>query len=161
MKVDLKNERELAARDEAFMRLALKEAALAAAEGEPPIGAVVVVGDEVVASARNTREYSNDITGHAELIAVREAAKKRADWRLSDATVYVTLEPCPMCAGALLASRVARVVYGAKDAVAGAMGSVLNLPRYPLGSSPAVTTGVLEAECREILQDFFKEKRKK
>ena len=161
MKVDLKNERELAARDEAFMRLALKEAELAAAEGEPPIGAVVVVGDEVVASARNTREYSNDITGHAELIAVREAAKKRADWRLSDATVYVTLEPCPMCAGALLASRVARVVYGAKDAVAGAMGSVLNLPRYPLGCSPTVTTGVLEAECREILQSFFQDKRKK
>ncbi len=142
--------------DEAFMRLALREAEKAAEAGEPPIGAVVVVGGEVVASAHNTREFTNDITGHAELIAVRAAAAKRGDWRLSDATVYVTLEPCPMCAGALLASRVARVVYGAKDPVAGAMGTVLNLPRYPLGAHPVVTTGVLEAECRTILQDFFK-----
>ncbi len=143
-----------------FMRLALLEAEKAARAGEPPIGAVVVANGEVVAAACNTREYTNDITGHAELIAVREAAKKRGDWRLSDCTVYVTLEPCPMCAGALLASRVARVVYGAKDPAAGAMGTVLNLPRFPLGAHPEVTTGVLEAECRTILQDFFKNCRK-
>ena len=142
------------------MRIALSEAQKAAEAGEPPIGAVVVVGGEVVAAAHNTREYTNDITGHAELIAVREAARARGDWRLSDATVYVTLEPCPMCAGALLASRVARVVYGAKDPAAGAMGTVINLPRYPLGSSPAVTAGVLEEECRTVLQDFFKNCRK-
>ena len=147
--------------DEEFMHLALLEAKKAAEAGEPPIGAVVVANGEVVAMAHNTREYTNDITGHAELIAVREAAKKRADWRLSDCTVYVTLEPCPMCAGALLASRVARVVYGAKDPAAGAMGTVLNLPRYPLGAHPEVTVGVLEAECRTILQDFFKNCRKK
>lgn len=146
--------------DEAFMKLALAEAQKAAEAGEPPIGAVVVVDGKVVAAARNTREYTNDITGHAELIAVRDAAKKRGDWRLSDATVYVTLEPCPMCAGALLASRVSRVVYGAKDPAAGAMGTVLNLPRYPLGSAPTVTTGVLEAECRAILQEFFRNRRK-
>ena len=142
------------------MKLALAEAQKAAEAGEPPIGAVVVVDGKVVAAAHNTREYTNDITGHAELIAVRNAAKKRGDWRLSDATVYVTLEPCPMCAGALLASRVARVVYGAKDPAAGAMGTVLNLPRYPLGAHPEVTTGVLEAECRTVLQDFFKNCRK-
>lgn len=142
------------------MNLALAEAQKAAEAGEPPIGAVVVVAGEVVASAHNTRERDHDITAHAELIAVREAAAKRGDWRLADATVYVTLEPCPMCAGALLASRVARVVYGAKDPTAGAMGTVLNLPRYPLGSAPTVTTGVLEAECREILQNFFKNCRK-
>ena len=101
------------------------------------------------------------IVKHAELLAVRAASVAARDWRLCDATVYITLEPCPMCAGALLAARVSRIVYGAKDAVAGAMGSVLNLPRFPLGSSPTVTTGVLEDECREILQNFFKEKRKK
>ncbi|MBQ2773744.1 MAG: nucleoside deaminase [Clostridia bacterium] len=146
--------------DEAFMKLALAEAQKAAKAEETPIGAVVVAGGRVIAAAHNTREHSHDITAHAELLAVREAAKKRGDWRLSDCTVYVTLEPCPMCAGALLASRVARVVYGAKDPAAGAMGTVLNLPRYPLGSSPTVTAGVLEAECRAILQEFFRNRRK-
>ena len=141
------------------MRLALAEAQKAARAGEPPIGAVVVAGGEVIAAAHNRRERSRDITDHAELIAIREAAKIKGDWRLGDCTVYVTLEPCPMCAGALLASRVARVVYGARDPVAGAMGSVVNLPRYPLGSAPAVTVGVLERECREILQAFFRARR--
>ena len=143
-----------------FMRLALLEAERAASLGEPPIGAVVVVDGEVISAAHNLREATNDITAHAELIAIRQAAKIKGDWRLGDATVYVTLEPCPMCAGALLSSRVGRVVYGAKDPVAGAMGSVLNLPRYPLGARPTIEGGVLEGECREILQRFFKSKRK-
>ena len=142
------------------MKLALAEAQKAAKAEETPIGAVVVAGGRVIAAAHNTREHSHDITAHAELIAVRAAAKSRGDWRLNDCTVYVTLEPCPMCAGALLASRVSRVVYGAKDPAAGAMGTVINLPRYPLGSSPAVTAGVLEEECRTVLQDFFKNCRK-
>ena len=142
------------------MKLALAEAQKAAEAEETPIGAVVVVDGKVVAAAHNTREHSHDITAHAELLAVRAAAKEKGDWRLNDCTVYVTLEPCPMCAGALLASRVARVVYGAKDPAAGAMGTVINLPRYPLGSSPAVTAGVLEAECRAILQEFFRNRRK-
>ena len=142
-----------------FMQMALQEARLAAQEGETPIGAVVVAGGEVVASAHNTRERDHDITAHAELIAIRQVAKARKDWRLGDCTVYVTLEPCPMCAGALIASRVARVVYGAKDPVAGATGSVVNLPRYPLGAKPAIHGGVLEQECKEILQSFFKDKR--
>ena len=149
------------AEDKKFMELALAEAVLAAKEGETPIGAVVVRGGEVIARAHNGRERLSDISAHAELIAVREAERALGDWRLSDCTVYVTLEPCPMCAGALLASRVSRVVYGAKDPVAGAMGSVLNLPRYPLGSKPAVTVGVLEEECRAVLQDFFKKCRQK
>jgi tRNA(adenine34) deaminase len=109
--------------------------------------------------AHNTREYTNDITGHAELIAVREAAKKRGDWRLSDCTVYVTLEPCPMCAGALLASRVARVVYGAKDAKAGACGSLLNMDAYPLNHRLRAESGVLERECAALLSEFFQRKR--
>ncbi|MBE6602877.1 MAG: nucleoside deaminase [Ruminococcaceae bacterium] len=146
--------------DEAFMKLALAEAQKAAKAEETPIGAVVVVDGRVIAAAHNTREHSHDITAHAELLAVRAAAKEKGDWRLNDCTVYVTLEPCPMCAGALLASRVSRVVYGAKDPAAGAMGTVINLPRYPLGSSPAVTAGVLEEECRTVLQDFFKNCRK-
>ncbi|MBR2442559.1 MAG: nucleoside deaminase [Clostridia bacterium] len=146
--------------DEAFMKLALAEAQKAAEAEETPIGAVVVAGGRVIAAAHNTREHSHDITAHAELLAVRAAAKEKGDWRLNDCTVYVTLEPCPMCAGALLASRVSRVVYGAKDPAAGAMGTVINLPRYPLGSSPAVTAGVLEEECRTVLQDFFKNCRK-
>ena len=142
------------------MKLALAEAQKAAEAEETPIGAVVVAAGRVIAAAHNTREHSHDITAHAELLAVRAAAKEKGDWRLNDCTVYVTLEPCPMCAGALLASRVARVVYGAKDPAAGAMGTVINLPRYPLGSSPAVTAGVLEEECRTVLQDFFKNCRK-
>lgn len=142
------------------MKLALAEAQKAAKAEETPIGAVVVAGGRVIAAAHNTREHSHDITAHAELIAVRAAAKSRGDWRLNDCTVYVTLEPCPMCAGALLASRVSRVVYGAKDPAAGAMGTVINLPRYPLGSAPAVTAGVLEEECRTVLQDFFRNCRK-
>ena len=146
-------------RDEHFMALALHEAELAAAEGETPIGAVVVRGDEVIATAHNGREQGLDITAHAELSAIRAAARAKGEWRLSDCTLYVTLEPCPMCAGGILASRIGRVVYGAKDAAAGAMGSVLNLPRYPLGAKPEVVPLVLEAECRAILQEFFQKRR--
>lgn len=146
--------------DIAFMQEALREARVAAAAGETPIGAVVVHRGSVIAAAHNEREGGLDITAHAELIAIRKAAKLLGDWRLQDCEVFVTLEPCPMCAGALLASRVGRVVYGAKDPTAGAMGSVVNLPRYPLGSHPTVLCGVLEEECRTLLQDFFKERRK-
>lgn len=148
------------AEDIAFMREALREARAAAAAGETPIGAVVVHRGSIIAAAHNEREGGLDVTAHAELIAIRRAAKLLGDWRLQDCEVFVTLEPCPMCAGALLASRVGRVVYGAKDPTAGAMGSVVNLPRYPLGSHPTVLGGVLEEECRTLLQDFFKERRK-
>lgn len=146
--------------DIAFIQEALREARVAAAAGETPIGAVVVHRGSVIAAAHNEREGGLDITAHAELIAIRKAARLLGDWRLQDCEVFVTLEPCPMCAGALLASRVGRVVYGAKDPTAGAMGSVVNLPRYPLGSRPTVLCGVLEEECRTLLQDFFKERRK-
>lgn len=146
--------------DVLYMEKALREARAATAEGEAPIGAVLMRGDEVIAAAHNHREGLHDVTSHAELEVLRMAGRRKGDWRLSDCTLYVTLEPCPMCAGAILAARVRRVVYGAKDPVAGAMGSVLNLPRYPLGGKPVVTGGVLEAECRGLLQDFFAQRRK-
>lgn len=147
-------------RDIWAMGLALDEARAAAVEGEVPIGAVLMHGDAVIAAAHNHRERDNDVTSHAEIEVLRLAGKRRGDWRLSECTLYVTLEPCPMCAGAILAARIGRVVFGAKDATMGAMGSVLNLPRFPLGSRPAVEYGLLEAECKAVLQDFFKNRRK-
>ncbi len=147
--------------DEKWMRMALAEAQKAADEGETPVGAVLVAGGELIAAGHNAREAKHDVTSHAEMETIRAAASKKGDWRLSDMTLYVTLEPCPMCAGAILAARIPRVVYGAKDATAGAMGSVLNLPRYPLGARPEVVSGVLADESRALLQSFFRSRRKK
>lgn len=147
--------------DEKWMRMALAEAQKAADEGETPVGAVLVAGGELIAAGHNARETKHDVTSHAEMETIRAAASKKGDWRLSDMTLYVTLEPCPMCAGAILAARIPRVVYGAKDATAGAMGSVLNLPRYPLGARPEVISGVLANESRALLQSFFRSRRKK
>ena len=146
-------------RDIEFMKMALSEAQKAADAGEPPIGAVLVRDGEVLVSAHNHREREYDITSHAEIEVLREAGRIKKDWRMNDCTLYVTLEPCPMCAGAILAARVGRVVYAAKDPVAGAMGSVLNLPRFPLGSHPVVEGGLLLEEARDMLQAFFKSKR--
>lgn len=141
---------------EEYMKMALELALKAADEGEIPVGAVIVCDDRVIAKASNSKEADGCSISHAEINAIKQTGRKY----LEDCILYVTLEPCPMCAGALLASRVSRVVYGAKDPAAGAMGTVINLPRYPLGSSPAVTAGVLEEECRTVLQDFFKNCRK-
>ena len=149
------------ANDEKWMRLALEQARLSAQNEEPPIGAVLVCGDELLVAAHNHRERDYDITSHAEIETLRAAGAMRRDWRMGDCTLYVTLEPCPMCAGAILAARVGRVVYAAKDPVAGAMGSVLNLPRFPLGSSPVVEHGLFADEAREMLQAFFKARREK
>ncbi len=146
-------------RDIDFMKIALLEAQKAADAGEPPIGAVLVREGEVLVAAHNHREREYDITSHAELEVLRAAGKIKKDWRMNDCTLYVTLEPCPMCAGAILAARVGRVVYAAKDPVAGAMGSVLNLPRFPLGAHPVVEGGVLLEEARDMLQAFFRERR--
>jgi len=146
-------------RDVEFMRMALREAQKAADAGEPPIGAVLTCGDAVLVAAHNHREREYDITSHAEIEVLRTAGKLKKDWRMNDCTLYVTLEPCPMCAGAILAARVGRVVYAAKDPVAGAMGSVLNLPRFPLGAHPQVESGLLMEEARELLQAFFRERR--
>ena len=149
-----------AVRDEMYMRQALELAHRAAQMGEVPVGAVVVRGDEVIGAAGNRRECDRRATAHAELLAIEQACERVGSWRLSDCTLYVTLEPCPMCAGTIVNARVGRVVFGCKDARAGAMGSVLNLPAYPLNHRPQCTYGVCETECREVLQKFFAARRK-
>jgi tRNA(adenine34) deaminase len=147
-------------RDEYFMRLALREAERARAAGDVPIGAVVVRAGERIATGRNERELRQDPTAHAEVIALREAARATGSWRVLDATLYVTLEPCAMCAGAIVLARVPRVVYGASDPKAGAAGSVLDVLGEPsLNHRPAVQGGVLGQECGELLSDFFASRR--
>jgi tRNA(adenine34) deaminase len=142
------------------MDLALAEAHAAAAEGEVPVGAVVVVGGRVVAARHNERERSGDPTAHAELLALRDAAAAMGGWRLVDATLVVTLEPCSMCAGALVAARVGRLVFGASDPRAGACGSLYNLCVDPrLNHEVAVTEGVRAEECGAVLTSFFSGRR--
>ena len=146
--------------DEKWMALAIEQAKAAAAEGEIPVGAVVVKDGVAVSMAYNHCERDRDATAHAELLAISEACRKSGGWRLSDCTLYVTLEPCPMCAGAAINSRVGRIVYGAKNPRAGACESLLRLPSYPLEASPVCESGVLQRECLQSLQSFFAEKRK-
>jgi len=146
--------------DEYYMRLALKQAECAAELGEVPIGAVVVVDNEVVSSAHNRRESDHDPTGHAELLAIKEVSDVLGRWRLSDATVYVTLEPCPMCAGLMHQARIARCVYGAADPKAGALGTLYNLhDDERLNHRFEVTAGVLAEESATLLKDFFAQRR--
>lgn len=142
--------------DEELMRLAIAEAERARSLGEVPIGCAIAVDGEVVALAHNLRESSCDPTAHAEVLALRSAAKNLGSWRLEGATVVSTLEPCPMCAGALLSARVARLVFGAPDPKAGAVSSLYNLVQDPrLNHEIAVTAGVLQNECGELLTSFF------
>ena len=146
--------------DDYFMRLALREAELAAELGDVPIGAVVVHAGEVIAAGRNERELRQDPTAHAEILALREAARALGSWRVLEATLYVTLEPCAMCAGAIVLARVPRVVYGASDPKAGAAGSVLDVLSEPrLNHRPEVEGGVLGEECGELLSAFFASRR--
>lgn len=147
--------------DERYMRMALTLAQEAAEIGEVPVGAVIVRGGEVIAAAGNRRETDRRATAHAELLAIEQACERVGSWRLHDCVLYVTLEPCPMCAGTIVNARVGRVVFGCKDARAGAMGSVLNLPSYPLNHRPRVTVGVCEEECRAVLRTFFEVRRRK
>jgi tRNA(adenine34) deaminase len=142
------------------MEIALAEARAAATEGEVPVGAVCLVDGRVVSRRHNERERVHDPTAHAELLAVREAAAALGGWRLRDATVVVTLEPCPMCAGALVAARVGRLVYGAPDPKAGACGTLYNLCADPrLNHEIAVTGGVRAEECGALLTSFFADRR--
>jgi len=145
-----------------YMREALAEAKKAYALGEVPIGAVVVQDGEIIGWGRNLREMLNDSSAHAEILALREAARHVGDWRLCEATLYSTIEPCPMCAGALVQFRVKTLVYGAADPKAGAVDSVIDLVRHPrFNHQVEVVAGVLEDECREIIQRFFRELREK
>ena len=148
--------------DVIFMRQALELAKKAAELGEVPVGALIVdnATGEVLASAHNLRENNKSATAHAEVLAIEQACARRGSWRLSGCSLYVTLEPCPMCAGALINSRIDRVVYGASDALAGCCGSVINFNSYPFNHAFEIISGVYEGECREVLQDFFAAKRK-
>jgi len=139
-----------------FMKEALVEAEKALVQGEVPIGAVIVFEDKIVARAYNLKEQYNDPTAHAEVLAVREACKKLKNWRLNKCTIYVTIEPCPMCAGALVQARIQRLVFGAWDSKAGAAGSLLNVVNFPqFNHRMEVISGILEEECGEIMQRFF------
>jgi tRNA(adenine34) deaminase len=147
-------------RDDYFMHLALREAERALEHDDVPIGAVLVREGEVVAAGHNERELRQDPTAHAELIALRDAARAAGSWRVLDSVLYVTLEPCAMCAGAIVLARVPRVVFGASDPKAGACGSVLDVLSEPrLNHRPEVTGGLLAPECGELLTAFFGSRR--
>ena len=148
--------------DDFFMRLAIAEAKAAAAEGEIPVGAVITHNDKVVGTGRNARLAASSPLAHAEMEALTAAARELGTWRFDDCTLYVTLEPCPMCAGALVQTRIHRLVYGTKDPRAGAAGSLYDIPRDPrLTHRCIVQNGLLAAECAEVLWRFFAERRKK
>lgn len=148
--------------DERFMQMAIEEAKKAREIDEVPIGAVIVYNNEVIATGFNLRETTQTTLSHAELLAIQEANKKIGSWRLEDCTLYVTLEPCPMCAGAIVQSRIKRVVFGASDPKAGCGGTLMNLLEDERFNHQAeLTCGVLETKCSALLTDFFKELRKK
>lgn len=147
--------------DEKFMRLALEQAHLAYQIGEVPVGAVVVKDGEIVGTGYNRRETDKNAVAHAELLAIDDACKRLGGWRLWECELYVTLEPCPMCAGAIINSRIKRLVYGASDKKAGSVESVVRMFDLPYNHKPPYTAGVLEDECSQILKNFFKEMRSK
>lgn len=147
---------------ETWMALALEEAKKAEELGEVPIGAVIVLKGEVIAKAFNLRERTQNPMGHAECLAIKEASEKLGSWRLEDCDLYVTLEPCPMCSGAIIQSRISRVIYGAADPKAGCAGTLMNLLQEPRFNHEAdVISGILEAPCRNMLTQFFKALRTK
>lgn len=145
---------------EEFMQVALKEAKKAYKKLEIPVGAVIVKNGEIIAKAHNIKEEKKDTTKHAEIIAIQKASKKLEGWRLNDCELYVTLEPCPMCAGAIIQSRIKKVYIGTLDEKTGACGSVLNLFKdYKFNHNVEAEYGILKNECEEILKKFFKELR--
>lgn len=145
--------------DEEYMAQALELAREAAAEGEVPVGCIITEGDRIVGRGRNRRETAKNALSHAELEAIDEACRTLGGWRLWRCTLYVTLEPCPMCAGAIINARIPRVVYGAPDRKAGSCGTLTDLFALPYNHRPTVTAGVLEEASRACLQDFFRELR--
>lgn len=142
-------------RDQEFMRLAIEQAQLAAQLGEIPVGAVVVKDDQVIGRGYNRREIDSSATAHAEVLAIEDACKHLGTWRLTDCELYVTLEPCPMCAGAIINARIRRVIYGAKDERAGCCGSVADFFVMPFNHNPLSRSGILAEECKTLLLDFF------
>lgn len=147
--------------NEYFMDQAIALAKEAAQEGEVPVGAVVVLGDRIVGTGRNRREKSKNALAHAEIEAINEACRTLGGWRLWQCDMYVTLEPCPMCTGAIINSRIKRLVYGASDNKAGSCGSVVNLFELPYNHKPEILSGVKKDECAELLSEFFKALRSK
>jgi len=146
--------------DERFMKVAIEQARIAEENGDVPIGAVIVYQNQIIGKAYNQREQLNDPTAHAEIIALTQAAAFRESWRLNGCTMYVTLEPCPMCAGALVLARLDRLVYGCDDPKAGACGSLYNIVQDErLNHRLEVTSGVMEEQCRRQLQEFFARRR--
>lgn len=147
--------------DKFFMKKALRQAQLAYRSGEVPVGAVIVKDGKVIARGKNARETGKNAVLHAELSAIQKACKKLGGWRLTGCTLYVTLEPCIMCAGAVMNARIDRVVIAAADKKAGAYGGITDINALPVNHKPQVKTGVLEEQCSEILKDFFKQLRLK
>lgn len=147
--------------NEYFMDQAIALAKEAAQEGEVPVGAVVVLGDKIVGTGRNRREKNKNALAHAEIEAINEACRTLGGWRLWQCDMYVTLEPCPMCTGAIINSRIKRLIYGASDCKAGSCGSVVNLFELPYNHKPEIVSGVKKDECAELLSEFFKALRKK
>jgi len=146
--------------DYLYMALAMEEARRAGAQGEVPVGAALVVDGEVLAARGNERERRHDPTAHAEMLVIRDAAAISGGWRLEEATLYVTLEPCAMCAGAIVLTRIKRLVYGADDPKAGAAGTILNVVDHPaLNHHPQVRAGVMAAEASALLREFFEGRR--
>jgi len=146
----------MSATDFEFMRFALEQARLAADMGETPVGAVAIWDGRPVSLAHNLRESGRCALAHAELLAIRDACQKLGGWRLHRCTLYVTLEPCPMCAGAIINARIPRVVFGARDPKAGCFGSVADFAALPFNHRPEVVSGVLEDECGAVIRDFFR-----
>lgn len=146
---------------EKFMREALKEAEKAYQKEEIPIGVVIVKDGKIIARAHNLKETKLDTTKHAEILAIQKASKKLKAWRLNDCEMYITLEPCSMCAGAIISSRIKKIYIGTMDSKTGACGSVLNLLEYNFNHKVEVETGIMQQECEYILKDFFKKLRKK
>lgn len=147
--------------DEKFMKKALKEAEKAVVEDEVPVGAVAVLDGKVIARAHNNRERTQNAVNHAEILVIQKACKKLSSWRLDGVTLYVTIEPCPMCMGAIINARIPRVVYGARDKKAGCCGTLYDLNEGKFNHVTSITQGVLEEECGGIIRSYFEEKRRK
>lgn len=152
--------KQMLTKDEKYMLEAIKEAKKAESKDEVPVGAIIVLNDKIIARAHNLKENSQTATNHAEVLAINKANKKLSSWRLIDATMYVTLEPCLMCAGAIIQSRIKKVVYGAKDLKAGAIESIININDIKtINHHIEVTHGILEEQCSSIISNYFKNKR--